>query len=133
MHMGVDPRRGVVDGVVSFGSRQVTRRWRWPLPILTAVAAAALLAGCDIVPLPDATLLKQQPPPKCDAKSRSATQKQAASATDADGDAAKLRQLDYEAQCYRHAEMIARSRLGRLQELVQGMVRAAKPAPSAVP
>jgi hypothetical protein len=36
----------------------------------------------------------------------------------------------YEAQRYRHAEMIARSRLGRLQESVQEMARTAEPAPT---
>src|SRR6185295_5787833 len=65
---------------------------------------------------------------KRDARSRRAAPKQPASATTAEPDSdAKVRQLDYEAQCYRHAEMIARNRLGRLQESVEEMVRA-KPA-----
>ena len=67
--------------------------------------AAFLLAGCEAAPWPDAALLKPQPPPKCAAKADAG-----AAAPDAAGDpAAKLRKLDYEAQCYRHAEMIARS------------------------
>jgi hypothetical protein len=88
--------------------------------------------------MPDAALLKPQPAPKCEAKRQVSTDG-AARATSADAspgkaaaidDAARLRKLDYEAQCYRHAEMIARSRLARLQESVQEMVRA-KPKPSA--
>jgi len=102
--------------------------------VCAAALVAALLAGCDAGPMPEAALLKPQAPPKCDTKSRKAAQKQAASAATAepDGDA-KLRQLDYEAQCYRHAEMIARNRLGRLQESVQEMVRTGKPAPTQAP
>ena len=100
------------------------RRWPQSACVYAAVLGAALLAGCDMGPTPDAALLKPQAAPKCDAKSRSAAPKQSASATTAepDGDA-KVRQLDYEAQCYRHAEMIARNRLGRLQESVEEMVR----------
>jgi hypothetical protein len=101
-------------------------------PALAVAAGAALLAGCDIAPLPDTALLKPQPAPKCDARSRSASPKQSASAATADSDA-RLSQLDYEAQCYRHAEMIARNRLGRLQESVQDMARAAKKESSATP
>jgi hypothetical protein len=81
--------------------------------------------------MPETALLKPQPAPKCDARSRSAAQQQSASAATADPDA-RLRQLDYEAQCYRHAEMIARSRLGRLQASVQDMGRAAKSKAGAV-
>jgi hypothetical protein len=77
--------------------------------------SASLVAACD-APLPDTALLKPQPAPKCQPKG---------DATVSD-DATKLRKLDYEAQCYRHAEMIARNRLGRLQESVQDRARAAK-------
>ena len=132
MRMGVDARRSAAEGVVSLAARGGSWRSLRPRLVLAVVlGGAAALSGCD-APRLDAALLKPQPPPKCDAKTRSAAQKQTATA-DADGEAGKLRQLDYEAQCYRHAEMIARSRLGRLQESVQDMVRAAKPAPSAVP
>jgi hypothetical protein len=78
-------------------------------------------------PMPDAALLKPQAPPKCDARSRRAAPKQPASATTAEPDSdAKVRQLDYEAQCYRHAEMIARDRLRALQEAVNDTVGAVR-------
>ena len=38
----------------------------------------------------------------------------------------ELRKLDYERQCYRHAEMIARGRLDRLQDSVAKTIRAVK-------
>ena len=128
MRMGVGPRRSAV--VVQGCSELHRDIWRWPRSacVCAAVLGAALLAGCDMGPMPDAALLKPQAPPKCDARSRRAAPKQPASATTAEPDSdAKVRQLDYEAQCYRHAEMIARNRLGRLQESVEEMVRA-KPA-----
>jgi len=84
--------------------------------------------------MPETALLKPQPAPKCDARSRTASPKQSASAATADSDAdARLRQLDYEAQCYRHAEMIARGRLGRLQESVQERAAKAKASAAAQP
>jgi hypothetical protein len=55
------------------------------------------------IPLPAATLLARQPEPGCEA-------------TDANAD--ERQRLDYERQCYRHAEMIVRARL----ELLQGSV-----------
>jgi hypothetical protein len=98
-----------------------------------------MLAGCDAAPLPEAALLKPQPVPKCEAPKETkgsgapgATSAEASSGKAAD-EAARLRRLDYEAQCYRHAEMIARRRLGRLQESVQDTARAAKAEPSAPP
>jgi hypothetical protein len=78
------------------------------------------LAGCDtLVPLPDVALLRPQPPPKCEPHP-------APAAAGESGEVAKLRKLDYEAQCYRHAEIIARNRLGRLQESIKAKARAAK-------
>jgi hypothetical protein len=119
MRMCIALRRGTVDGVPCFALHPKMRGWLRAVPILAALSAGAVLAGCDIVPMPEAALLKPQPPPKCDAKRE----------TDATDDAARLRKLDYEAQCYRHAEMIARSRLGRLQESVRQTARVAKPPP----
>jgi hypothetical protein len=103
--------------------------------LLAGILAAALLAGCDPAPLPDAVLLKPLPTPRCDAKSDAGPRKEAAlgATTDVGAEAARLRKLDYEAQCYRHAEMIARHRLGRLQASVQDMVRTAKATPSPTP
>jgi hypothetical protein len=53
--------------------------------------------------LPDHPLLVPQPEPNC---------------TFAGSAADERTKLDYERQCYRHAEMIARSRLLRLQNVV---------------
>jgi len=57
------------------------------------------------VPIPNEALLKPQPEPDCTFP-----------ATDTAAD--ERQKLDYERQCYRHAEMIARARLQLLQESV---------------
>ena len=57
------------------------------------------------VPIPSEALLKPQPEPDCTFP-----------ATDTAAD--ERQRLDYERQCYRHAEMIARTRLQLLQESV---------------
>ena len=54
--------------------------------------------------LPDAALLAPQPEPDCAFKDPNATERQ---------------QLDYERQCYRHAEMIVRNRLQMLQHAIK--------------
>ena len=104
----LDPRQAAVAAAVCATLRR-SRSAR-----LCAVAACGFaLAGCEtLVPLPDAALLKLQPSPKCAARPEKG-------AGDGSSEAAKLRRLDYEVQCYRHAEMIARYRLGKLQELIQ--------------
>jgi hypothetical protein len=111
-----------------------------PTHFLLIALGATLLAGCDAPPLPESALvqpalLQPQPPPRCSPKAEAGQRKQpapagaSAKATDT-ADAAALRKLDYEAQCYRHAEMIARNRLRRLQASVQDMAKSAKAAPS---
>jgi hypothetical protein len=118
MRLGIGASRGVVGCVV---------------------LAAALLAGCDAAPLPETALLKPQPAPKCEPP-KSAKNEGGARVASADAgkagapdEAARLRRLDYEAQCYRHAEMIARGRLRRLQASVEDMAQAAKIPPSPPP
>jgi hypothetical protein len=92
-----------------------------------AAACGLVLAGCEtLVPVgesaaympptatrtrTDTALLKMLPPPMCDARSAPAPGK--------GSEADRLRRLDYEAQCYRHAEMIARLRLRKLQASVR--------------
>ena len=139
MRFDVGPRRGAVEARVRIAPRGGMRlRRALPAPLIAA-ALATLLAGCDPSPRPDAALLTPQPPPRCDTRPESGVRKQAAAAnvtgtaTDANNDAAALRKLDYEAQCYRHAEMIARNRLNRLQAQVQDMARPPKGAPSTAP
>ena len=101
-------------------------------PFVLALGAFALV-GCDAhIPMPEAALLKSQPPPRCETRAETGARKQGPTATEG-GDAAALKRLDYEAQCYRHAEMIARNRLGKLQESVQEAGRAIKRGASANP
>jgi TPR repeat protein len=71
--------------------------------------------------LSDSALLAPQPEPDCAFK------------TD-DPNATERQQLDYERQCYRHAEMIARNRLEMLQNAIrQRAAVAASRAPTAAP
>jgi len=63
------------------------------------------------IPLPARTLLERQPEPDCEFKA-------------GEGEADGLRKLDYERQCYRHAEMIARGRLEQLQSSVDRTIKA---------
>jgi hypothetical protein len=65
------------------------------------------------VPNPSEALLRPQPEPDCTFP-----------ATDTAAD--ERQKLDYERQCYRHAEMIARARLQLLQESVAKAVTAVK-------
>jgi len=113
------------------------------LPILAAVIAACGLAGCgsDVIDSEHAhrisreriALLKRQPAPKCeyraasldDAGKRQTDGQPATGETSSNPDAVRMK-LDYERQCYRHAEMIARSRLTSLQAAVQDTVKPVK-------
>src|SRR5262245_45578398 len=63
------------------------------------------------VPLPSLTLLAPQPEPNCEFPT-----------TDSSAD--ERQRLDYERQCYRHAEIIARARLRLLQRSVARTIRA---------
>jgi hypothetical protein len=65
------------------------------------------------VPLPAAPLLNAQSEPSCEFKT-----------TDTNAD--ERQKLDYERQCYRHAEMIVRSRLQHLQDSVNETISALK-------
>ena len=56
--------------------------------------------------LPDAALLAPQPEPDCAFKTE-------------DASVTERQQLDYERQCYRHAEMIVRNRLKMLQDAIK--------------
>jgi len=63
------------------------------------------------IPLPAAPLLVPQPEPNCEATDASANERQ---------------KLDYERQCYRHAEMIVRARLQLLQGSVDKTISAVR-------
>ena len=84
------------------------------------------------IPLPKTALLKRQPPPSCEYRTASLDdtskrgQQDGGPPAEANPDLALRTKLDYERQCYRHAEMIARSRLKSLQESVQDTVKAVK-------
>jgi hypothetical protein len=104
--------------------RLLARCWdvRESSPALAVAAAALALSGCMPIPVPDAALLAPQPVPRCEGKAR----QQPAAAPEAGVDTAAVAKLDYERQCYRHAELIARNRLNKLQASVQETVKAIK-------
>jgi BA14K-like protein len=123
-------------------------------PILfgaTMIAAASVLVGTDamaqsthpdaktahsagpgersLIPLPDPTLLA--PPAEFDCEFKTASPNEARGQSSpgpapahADPDAALRAKLDYERQCYRHAEMILRDRLLGLQAAVGKTIKA---------
>ena len=77
------------------------------------------------IPVPSAALLKSQPDPACEYKADKVGRPDNPKSGDAEGDAAALRaKLDYERQCYRHAEIIVRQRLHALQASVRVTMRA---------
>jgi hypothetical protein len=79
---------------------------------VTRIAKADVSAGQQSrapVPLPSRTLLTPQTEPDCKYSGDSAADEQ--------------QKLDYERQCYRHAEMIARNRLRLLQGSVGETIR----------
>jgi BA14K-like protein len=100
------------------------------------IAAASMLAGTAAmgqsspspeanasIPLPNPTLLA--PPPNFDCSFQAAkVDGGEPPRAQGDSDAALRRQLDYERQCYRHAEMILRDRLVRLQAAVGETIKA---------
>jgi BA14K-like protein len=121
-------------------------------PILfgaTMIAAASVLAGTDAmaqstrpaaktdrpagarthVPLPDQTLLTPPAEFNCEFKAASPDEARGQSSpgpapAQADPDAALRAKLDYERQCYRHAEMILRDRLLGLQAAIGETIKA---------
>jgi hypothetical protein len=72
------------------------------------------------IPLPAMPLLDPQPEPSCEVKT---------SGSNAD----ERQRLDYERQCYRHAEMIVRSRLQLLQGSIDKTISASKGSPIPLP
>jgi hypothetical protein len=123
-------------------------------PILfgaTMIAAASVLVGTDamaqsthphaktahsaeprarrLIPLPDPALLTPPAEFNCDFKTASHDETHGQSSpgpapTHANPDAALRAKLDYERQCYRHAEMILRDRLLGLQAAVGETIKA---------
>jgi hypothetical protein len=73
----------------------------------------AVSAPTAKIPLPSLALLAPQPEPDCEFPT-----------TDAAAD--ERQKLDYERQCYRHAEMIARARLRVLQRSAARTIRAVR-------
>lgn len=74
-------------------------------------------AARPAIPLPDAALLKRQPPPDCQLN----TEPAGTTPTEV-----KLATLDYERQCYRQVEGVVRARLDALQDAVGQTIRAVK-------
>jgi hypothetical protein len=143
MRLGVGPRRTIAEAgeVVGIAGAPKTGRVL-PTGFLVVALGATLVTGCDSPPLPESAvvqpaLLQPQPPPRCSPKGEAGQRKQqpapAGASAKATDSADALSKLDYEAQCYRHAEMIARNRLAKLQNSVQGMAKTGKAAPAASP
>ena len=76
-----------------------------------AATEASSLASKTTIPLPESNLLVPPPEPNCEVGAP-------------DLKAADPRKLDYERQCYRAAEVFARSRLLLLQNSVDEMIKA---------
>lgn len=70
----------------------------------------AVTRSAPSIPLPAAALLAALPEPDCRPKPTASDERE---------------RLDYERQCYRHAEIIARSRLDELQSALAKSVRPA--------
>ena len=90
------------------------------MPVSTYRDIAARSESKTPIPLPGRALLKSQPAPDCEYKP---TEPDAAPA---EPNADDRRKLDYERQCYRHAEAIARDRLQRLQSSVDKTIKAVR-------
>ena len=74
-----------------------------------AYTAASSAPRPGLIPLPDPVLLSPQPEFDCDFKTTEPKTEE-------------LMKLDYERQCYRHAEMIVRNHLELLQSAVDKMI-----------
>jgi hypothetical protein len=81
-------------------------------------------ASRAVIPLPDRELLEPPPPFDCEFKSAGAAGGQPQSSP-ARADIALHMKLDYERECYRHAEIIVRDRLRLLQVSVGEAIKAA--------
>jgi hypothetical protein len=101
--------------------------------------STCVLAGCgsDLavpevrarVPLPKTALLTRLPAPSCEYRTASLdtpAKRSDAQPAASNGDPDVRTKLDYERQCYRHAELIARARLTSLQDAVKDTVKAVK-------
>ena len=131
----VGRRRGLLlaAAVLILGSGAATRaegpdKWAWwcaldlgdcdeePVarPAAATRTAKAGSAGKAPALLPDRALLAPQSPPNCEFKGTGA------------GEEALRAKLDYERQCYRHAELIVRNRLRLLQDAVEDAIKVAK-------
>jgi hypothetical protein len=86
-------------------------------PEATATATAtAKPAPLPPIPLPDATLLVRQPEPPCEVRLPGTLK----------ADEAQRIRTDYEHDCYKHAEIVVRTRLHRLQDSVVETINAVK-------
>jgi hypothetical protein len=100
----------LLSGVVLAGCAPAPAQHVTPVAIR---AAAPVPPVREPIPLPDPALLALQDEPRCEF-----------TGTDAADDGRA--RLDYERQCYRHSEMIARERLRALQEAVNDTVSAVR-------
>jgi hypothetical protein len=107
---------------------QTRKHARRPASVLLAALCAFVLAGCATtdsgpgpraaIHLPDQALLAAQQEPDCELKTQ-------AHPSQADPGAERAK-LDYERQCYRHAELIVRGRLRVLQAEVGETIKSVR-------
>ena len=102
---------------IPFRPSLIASKRRGKAGILAMSAMACLLSACD-VPVPDSALLQPMPAPRCEQRSSAKNDAKAADAKEGDEAETARAKLDYERQCYRHAELIARGKLRNLQEQV---------------
>ena len=117
-------------GHLALKTRRTAGRWwtKHTLASLVVGVGTCGLAGCGSelvdadharhITRERAALLKRQAPPKCEFRTTASDE--------ASADAMTGAKLDYERQCYRHAEIIARARLTSLQGAIQDSVKAAR-------
>jgi hypothetical protein len=99
------------------------------VPLAAALVAGSALAGCGLEMAEQRytamkPMLVRQPPPNCDYR---ATRNDKSGAPAEEGSEQRAK-LDYERQCYRHAEIIARARLRTLQNTLEDKAKAVKAA-----
>jgi hypothetical protein len=84
---------------------------------MSAVVPPSPRARTAQIPLPSPARLRRQPAPDCTFRGQASTPPTAEETR---------QRLDYEQQCYRHAEIIVRGRLHELQDSVYGMIKAVR-------
>ena len=113
------------------------------VPLAAALIVSSALTGCGLEIAEQRytsmkPMLVRQSPPSCEYRTTRADKSGVRQSdgqpttTEADLDLQRAK-LDYERQCYRHAEIIARNRLRDLQEAIEDTAKAVKAAEAGTP